>query len=185
MEKTMDLLAKIKAAKDAKHLSYQDIADLTEKNGEAVSLSTVRRIFSKDACVEDFRYNQTIRPIVRAVLGIDEDEVEMVSKEDGITTIEAMKALIDFKHAQYEELLEQYEKLKADLYKIKCDGDHTKDQIEQNAQRKIDFLCDMIEDLKQEIKWYKKVLFSAVVLFAFFYFSIVVFVFLDHFVMKI
>lgn len=69
VEKTQDLLAKIKVAKEVQNLSYQDIADMTARNGEAVSKATVARVLQPDARLEDFRYNQTIRPIVRAVLG--------------------------------------------------------------------------------------------------------------------
>ena len=103
---TENIIPKLREAKEVKGLSYQDITDITEANGEYVSVSSVKRVFSKDADLSNFRYNQTIRPIIRAVLGLDAETEEPTDDpkqaEEYYTTIEAMKAVIDFKHQQLE-----------------------------------------------------------------------------------
>ena len=83
MTEGLELMEKLREARKAKNLSYQDIVDITEANGEAVSPSTVRRIFQEEAKLEDFRYHQTVRPIIRAVLGMDEEKnVHIAINED-------------------------------------------------------------------------------------------------------
>lgn len=135
-----ELIQKLKEARKAKDLSYQNIVDITEENGEAVSMSTVRRVFtSLPEEADSFKYNQTLRPIVRAVLGMNE---ETPLPEEAPTTeqmnqyyaeIEALKAVVDFK----SELLAK---------------------AETEAQKKIDFLKATLEDYKAANKWYKRVI---------------------------
>lgn len=154
MHKMQDVLAKLREAKEAKFLSYQAIVDITEQNGEAVSLSTVKRLFAKDADISDFRYHQTIRPVVRAVLGMDEDTElpadvpDQQQAEQYYTTIEAMKAVIDFKHEQLTERTNEVERLKTEIKEIT--ERHTKEieELKSDAQRKIDHLKDQIAYLR-------------------------------------
>ena len=126
MEQDRELLVKLREAKEARGLSHQDIVNITEENGEAVSLSSVRRVFDKDSKIEDFRYKTTLRPIIRAVLGFDEENKPPESRptlqqaEQDYTTIEALKALVEFK----SEMLAR---------------------VEADAQKKIDYLRSEIE----------------------------------------
>ena len=139
MGEKQELLAKLRSARESKGLSHQDIVDITEQNGESVSIATVRRVFAKDAKIEDFRYTQTIRPIVRAILGMDE-ELEPPEKAPTLEqaaqdyiTIETLKAVVDHK----SEMLKR---------------------AEEEAQKKIDFLKATLEDYKAANKWYKRVI---------------------------
>lgn len=139
MGEKQELLAKLRAAKEAKGLSYQDIVDITEENGEAISIATVKRVFAKDSDLEDFRYRQTVRPIVRAVLGMDEEteppaETPTVQQsEKYYAEIEALKAVVDLKSTMLEK-------------------------AEAEAQKKIDFLKQTLDDYKAANKWYKRVI---------------------------
>lgn len=139
MSEKQELLANLRAAREAKGMSYQDIADITEENGEAVSIASIKRVFSKDAKIEDFRYSQTIRPIVRAVIGMDEETqppVEPPTMEQATqdyATIETLKAVVDHK----SEMLKR---------------------AEEEAQKKINFLISTLEDYKAANKWYKRVI---------------------------
>ena len=114
MEQDQELLSKLREAKEARGLSHQDIVDITEENGEAVSLSSVRRVFDKDAKIEDFRYKTTLRPIIRAVLGLDEENQPPESRptlqqaEQDHTTIEALKALVEFKSDMLNKAVDEY-----------------------------------------------------------------------------
>lgn len=145
-EVIQDVLLKLREAKEAKFLSYQDIVDITEQNGEAVSLSTVKRIFSKDADISDFRYNQTIRPVVRAVLGLNEDTDEPAAHPDPqqmeqyYTTIEAMKAVIDFKHEQIKERAAEIDRLTEEIKELRENYTREIETIREEARLKIEYL---------------------------------------------
>lgn len=156
-EQLSELMSKLRDAKEAKNLSYQRIADLTEENGEAVSITTVKRVFQKDSDLENFRYNNTIRPIVRAVLGMDEEHEPPAENEpeqaEQFYTIEALKSVVDFKHQQIEILTAENERLKSLL---SAGSNDAVLKTESDAQKKIDYLKGIIDDLKNSIKWYKK-----------------------------
>ena len=126
MTAKQDLLEKLRAAKEAKGLSYQDIVDITNKNGEAISLTTVQRIFKRGSNIEEFRYHKTIRPIVHAVLGDDSDTLD-TDPEVCQTTIEALRAVADFKHEQILAL-----------------------------QKENEYLKGIVGDYKSEIKWHRR-----------------------------
>lgn len=149
---TENIIPKLREAKEVKGLSYQDITDITEANGEYVSVSSVKRVFSKDADLSNFRYNQTIRPIIRAVLGLDAETEEPTDDpkqaEEYYTTIEAMKAVIDFKHQQLEEYAKEIERLKEAIQK--SEEAHQKDleSIAASERLKIDHLKDQVTYLR-------------------------------------
>ena len=133
MTTKQELMDKVRAVKEAKGLSYQDIVRITEENGEAISIATIQRVFRKNSNVEEFRYHKTIRPIVRAVLGMDEELEVPAAKptqeqaEVYYTTIEGLKAVADFKHEQITAL-----------------------------QRETDYLKGIVADYKSEIRWHRR-----------------------------
>jgi chromosome segregation ATPase len=147
-----NIIPKLREAKEAKGLSYQDISDITERNGEYVSVSSVKRVFSKDADLSNFRYNQTIRPIIRAVLDLDAETEEPTDDpkqaEEYYTTIEAMKAVIDFKHQQIEEYAREIEKLKEAIRSAEEAHQRALSEIAADARLKIDHLKDQIQYLR-------------------------------------
>ena len=79
--------------------------DICQENGDFVSLSTVKRVFSPDCESMNFRYDATIRPIAKAVLGLseefdpDEEEAESTQAEH-----DALRALVDLKNHLIEQL---------------------------------------------------------------------------------
>lgn len=147
-----NIMPKLREAKEVKHLSYQDIADITEENGEAVSLATIKRFFAKESDQTTFRYNQTTRPIIRAVLGMDEATEEPTADprqaEEYYATIEAMKAVIDYKHQQLTERFEEVERLKAEMQANKEHYQAEIDALKKDAQLKIEHLKDQIAYLR-------------------------------------
>lgn len=147
-----NIMPKLREAKEVKHLSYQDIADITEANGEAVSLATIKRFFAKESDQTTFRYNQTTRPIIRAVLGMDEETEEPTSDpkqaEEYYATIEAMKAVIDYKHQQLTEKAEEADRLKAELCALKESHQKQLEAIAEAEQVKIAHLKDQIAYLR-------------------------------------
>ena len=146
------IIEKLREAKEVKGLSYQDITDITEENGEYVSVSSVKRVFSKNSDISNFRYNQTIRPIVRAVLGLDEETAEPTDDpnqpEEYYTTIEAMKAVLEFKHQQLTESAKEIERLKEALQAANEAHQKAIDTLAADSRAKIDHLKDQIAYLR-------------------------------------
>lgn len=129
-----ELLEKLRIAKETAGLSNKEIANITEKNGEAVSETTVQRVFKKGSNADDFRFNSTLGPISRAVLGIGEEldppEEKPTQEQAEIyyTTIEGLKAVVDFKHEQIASL-----------------------------QKENEYLKSIVADYKSEIKWHRQI----------------------------
>lgn len=65
MTNTKEIILKLKEAKKEKNLSLDDIVRLT---GDMVSKSTCQRVFAEDSELTSFRYEETIRPLVKASL---------------------------------------------------------------------------------------------------------------------
>ena len=147
-----NIIEKLREAKEVKGLSYQDITDITEENGEYVSVSSVKRVFAKNSDISNFRYNQTIRPIVRAVLGLDEETAEPTDDpnqpEEYYTTIEAMKAVLEFKHQQLMESTKEIERLKEALQAANEAHQRAIDTLATDSRAKIDHLKDQIAYLR-------------------------------------
>ena len=106
MINTRDIILKLKAARDEKNLSLNDIVDLTDN---MVSRTTIQRVFADGSENSSFRYDDTIRPLVKALLDVDviEDSDDMDTK--------ALKSLLKLKIQRIEELENQLkeEKIKS------------------------------------------------------------------------
>jgi hypothetical protein len=104
MDTSRELLEKLKAVREARGISYQKIADLTEAAGNPVSLSTIKRVFSADAERANFRYETTIQPIVKAVLDDKEKPEGANDLEIAITENDAMRVIIRAKNELIDNL---------------------------------------------------------------------------------
>lgn len=106
MIETRELILKLKNAKKEKNLSINDIVSLT---GNYLSKTTVQRVFAEGSENISFRYEDTIRPLVKALLDVDtiEDSDDMDTK--------ALKSLLKLKIQRIEELENQLkeEKIKS------------------------------------------------------------------------
>lgn len=109
MENRKELLDRMRAEREAQGLSYQDIVDITEKNNEAVSLSSVKRLFAEGSDIESFRLHQTICPVAHAlsieIEGQHETQKEKAKEKDSVS------AIIDLKDEQITEYREKIRKL--------------------------------------------------------------------------
>lgn len=144
---TKKLIAQLKTVKLEKKLSPQDIVDICQENGDFVSLSTVKRVFSPDSENMNFRYDVSIRPIARAILGLseefdpDEEETESTQAEH-----DALRALVDLKNHLIEQLESGIRDREATIQKTREAADVTtalKDRI-------ISHLKDEVADLRKE-----------------------------------
>ena len=69
----LELIKELKALKEQKNITLQEIADRTEANNEKVSLSTIKKVFS-DNYNHDHDYEHVLRPIANALAPASEDD---------------------------------------------------------------------------------------------------------------
>lgn len=138
--KKIELIQELRELRKQKELSYQQIADITEEHGEAVSLSTIKAVFSSKH-IHDHDYNNVLRPIANALSSPNENdtlEVRVLQtrlelKEEIIKQLEDRIARKDQRYKDQEALLVE----QLDFYKdqIKFKDDQIK-RYEQNIDRK-------------------------------------------------
>lgn len=138
MTNTKDIIIKLKEVRDEKGLSYGDILDLMEKNNDFLSKSTISRVFSEGSENQSFRYEETIRPIARAILDIETIE------DDDTMDIKAMKSLLKYKIERIEELERQIEHLESALDKEKIKYHEKLDKEREQSRRSIEFLKEQV-----------------------------------------
>lgn len=103
--KKEEVLRQLRIVRKVKKMSYQNIVDGTEAIGAAVSMSSVRRVFDERFHADDFRYDTTIKPIVRVVMGIEEEFYEEPKTiEEATANVEGLVAVVDYKDAKIEQL---------------------------------------------------------------------------------
>ena len=113
MTNTKDLIIKLKEVREEKNYSYNDIMSLMEKNGDYLAKSTLSRVFADGSEEMSFRYEETIRPIAKALLDIENIE------DDDDMDIRAMKSLLKYKIQRIEELEQKIKELETALDKQK------------------------------------------------------------------
>ena len=137
-KKIADIITKLKKVREENGLSYQKIVELVEKNGDYVSLSTVKRVFEDGSEAYGFQFENTLKPIANAVLGIY-SETDIVSASE----VDALKAVVAYKSDRISELEAQLNRTE-ESYRRRLD--FLKDQISLKDQR-IDKRDAMIERL--------------------------------------
>ena len=138
MTNTKDVIIKLKEVREEKGLSFNDILDLMEKNGNYLAKSTLSRVFADGSEEWNFKYEETIRPIANALLDIENEE-----ETDDLDT-KALKALLKFKIERIEELEQQIEQLESALDKEKIKSHEKLDEERERFNRSIDFLKEQI-----------------------------------------
>ena len=137
-KKIADIISKLKKVREENGLSYQRIVELVEKNGDYVSLSTVKRVFEDGSEAYGFQFENTLKPIANAVLGIYSD-TDIVSASE----VDALKSIVAYKSDRITELEARLERTE-DSYRRRLD--FLKEQISLKDQR-IDKRDAMIERL--------------------------------------
>ena len=137
-----EIITKLKKVRAENGLSFQKIVELVERNGEFVSLSTVKRVFEEGSETYGFQYENTLRPIANAVLGLYDE-----SKEPTVDEADAMRSIIEYKTEKIESLTAQLAWTE-ESYRKRID--FLKHQIELKDSR-IDRRDTMIEKLLEAI----------------------------------
>lgn len=152
MTNSRDVILKLKKVREEKELSYGDILDLMEKNGDYLSKSTLSRVFAEGSEDIKFRYEDTIRPIAKALLDIENIE------EDDELDVQAMKSLLKLKMQRIEELERQldkeknkyHDKIEKEREQFRKSLDFLKEQVSYK-DRRIDELMDSVKGFTNHI----------------------------------
>ena len=121
-------IEKLRKAKEQKGYTYQRIVDESEKLGNAVSLSTVKRVFAP--CADPAGFNPATLHAIAQVLGVDE------SAEDG-ADLQAALAARDERIRELEAQIAQSEEYtEGRLNYLKDEGQNKLDFIFQQEQNR-------------------------------------------------
>ena len=97
--KKVEFIDELKELRNEKGITYQQIADETEMNGEAVSLSTIKHVFS-DKYNHDHSWELVLRPIANVLMPPNEnDDLETRALQ---TRLELNKEIIKQLQARLE-----------------------------------------------------------------------------------
>lgn len=138
MPNSRDLILRLKEVKEERKLSLDAIERMTEENGNHVSKTTLSRLFAENSEDIAFRYEATIKPVVNALLDIDNIE------EDDSTDIKTMKTVLKFKMERIEELERRVQDLETALDKQKIKANEKLEHERQAFNRSIEFLKEQV-----------------------------------------
>ena len=138
MTNTKDVIIQLKKVREEKKLSYNDIMKLMEKNGDYLAKSTLSRVFGEGSEEMSFKYDETIRPIAKAML-----DIETIEDDDDIDA-KAMKSILKYKIQRIEDLEKQLDHLQKALDKEIIKGQEKLIAAQEEAQRKFDFMSNQI-----------------------------------------
>ena len=120
--KKKELIEELKHLRLERGYTYQEIADKTEENGEAVSLSTIKLVFS-DKDTHDHDYRKVLKPIANVLLPFDDTNTES----------QAVATILDYKNEMIRQLQERIDKkesrYRAQIESLEEDIRFYKDQI--------------------------------------------------------
>ena len=142
--KKEEVLRQLKIVRKAKNISYQDIVDGTEALGMAVSLSSVKRVFAENSVACDFRYDTTLRPIVRFVMGVDGDVEDLKTIEEAKANVEGLAAVVDYKDALIA-------KLETELDRVHDDHRRAIEHLEADEERKLLYLKSELDSARAAV----------------------------------
>lgn len=132
---TKEIILKLKDARREKNLSLNDIVELT---GNMISKTTVQRVFADGSEDISFRYDDTIRPLVKALLDIDTIE------ENDDENTKVLKSLLQLKIQRIEELEKQIGDLRIMLSEEKVKSHEKMEKERTQYEKHINMLSEQI-----------------------------------------
>lgn len=122
----------LKELRKIKKMTYEQIVDTTDKNGQRVSLGTVKNVF-RDNTEYNHDYNNTLVPIFNALCPPSEDD-DIVVK--------TLRTKLEIRKEAIEQLKSNIKQLESQI------------QIqEQKYDERESYLKSIIDDLREEIKF--------------------------------
>ena len=148
MTTTRDIIIKLKEVREEKNLSFNDIISLMEKNNDYIAKSTLSRVFAEGSEEHtNFKYEETIRPIAKALLDIENIE------DDDTMDIKAMKSLLKYKMEKINELEIQVSRLESQLDKEQIKHHQKLEKEREQHRNSIEFLKHQIELKDKRMDW--------------------------------
>ena len=108
-KKKSEIIRNLKRVRAEDGLSISDIVKLCEENGEAVSETTVKKVFSDGSEACGFNYEGTLKPIINVLLGDHKETAET----------DMMISVAEFKAAKIKDLEAQLKALGLKVKEIK------------------------------------------------------------------
>lgn len=142
-ERIAEIIVQLKQIRRERGLSLQDVHDLVVAAGGYLSLSSVKRVFAEGSEKQGFRYQDTIQPLVRALLSVTEETPEnndVTAKE-----IDALKNVILLKDTMIQDLQKENEFLSEKNNKTEIEAQLKLDETRAEYDRKIDYLLNQVE----------------------------------------
>ena len=139
MTNVKELITRLKEVREEKQLSYGDIMELMEKNGDFIAKSTLSRVFAEGSEELSFKFEETLKPIANAILDID-----TIEDSDNMD-VQAMKYLLKVKEQIIEERDKQIRTLESELDKEKLKHHDKLDKEREQYSKRIEFLMKQIE----------------------------------------
>ena len=138
MTNSRDLILKLKEVRETKGLSYSDIMDLMEKNGDFLSKATLSRVFADGSEEIKFRYEDTLRPIANALL-------DMENIEDGDDmNVQGLKTVLKYKIQIIEDQEKQIAALQSELDRQKIKSNEKLEKERESFSKSIEFLKEQV-----------------------------------------
>lgn len=144
-------IEKLRKAKEQKGYSYQRIADESEKLGNAVSLSTIKRVFAPGA--DPAGFNPATLHAIAQVLGVDDAAEDDADLQAALAAREARIRELEAQIAQSEEYTE------GRLNYLKDEGQNKLDFIFQQEQNR----QELLEAHNKQLKHKDHIIFALVV----------------------
>ena len=122
-KKISEIIRNLKRVRQEDGLSISEIVRMCEENGEAVSETTIKKVFADGSEACGFNYENTLKPIIHALLGDHEETAEtdmMISvaefkaakiKDSYKRRIEFLRQQIDIKDSRIDKRDEMITKL--------------------------------------------------------------------------
>lgn len=118
-ESKKELVLRLQKLRVEKGLSYQAILEQCEARGEAISISTIKRVFSKGGEDSDYRYETTLLPLVHVLCEAETEEPAAVAEQ--ADTLQAMVDLQIQILAQKDKIIAETQE-RMDIYKSALAG---------------------------------------------------------------
>jgi hypothetical protein len=147
-ERIREIIIQLKQIRTERGLSLQDVHDLVVEAGGYLSLSSVKRVFAEGSEKQGFRYQDTIQPIVRALLSVTEETPE--NNDVTANEIDALKNVVLLKDSIIQELRTENEFLAEKNNRTETEAQLSLNEIKAEYQRKINHLLAEVEQLRKE-----------------------------------
>lgn len=138
MPEMKNIITKLKKVQKEQKLSYDDILRLMERNGDHLAKSTISNVFSDKSKLDSFSYEGTIRPIAKALLGMETFE------ENEDNSIQAMKAILKYKIEVIEEMERTIEQKDLIIAENKVKYHEKLEKIMEDHQKQVDFINNQV-----------------------------------------